>query len=432
MEKPDGEPVEKIWEKVDRVDLVHKLAKLHRPLINLHFNCYGSLYYKGDVNPPYKSTTDFLEQNSQGVDISPFCMGPISQQNFWEEERALVTERRGPYTSALDYMCDVALREQYWIYRHAKPSLTDDFLCGIPTQGKQDDHIEILERYKSLLQYLVPKERLYLHGHLWHPHLSTSNLFVVPSKVTQDGKIQVNITSCINWQGAWVGPAFLQLTVPTLFRIPCAQEALTLPTHFETLDADTCREAKLLYEEAVLHNLFETTALHNIVQLPSLAELRELEYLAQLTWKTGLLPFRETLINVWKQWAENKCPIDFTPVECREHDAAYTSWVENQERASVLSQEFSVGPSGYIAGDQAHFDNVKMRLEKRRREWEAGAKNPEHKRVLELLWPYRDTLSDNPRTHLEVNPEVLRSLHSAAEENESIAKEPQASETAVH
>jgi hypothetical protein len=74
-----------------------------------------------------------------------------------------------------------------------------------------------LEYYKYILPYLVPDDGRYVGGHLWHPDLHAANLFVVPSgPATEDGKIQANITSFIDWQGAWVGPAFLQLTVPVI------------------------------------------------------------------------------------------------------------------------------------------------------------------------------------------------------------------------
>ena len=196
--------------------------------------------------------------------------------------------------SAHEYMVDVAIREQTWIDRYAKPHIHDDFLCGLPLQGKQDDHIEMLEYYKYIVPYLVPEDSRYLHGHLWHPDLHAANLFVVPSgPATEGGKIQANITSCIDWQGAWVGPAFLQLGVPVMFRaLAAGPEALSLPAHFETLDAVTRKEAERFHNEAVLHKLFETLALQDIAQLPALAERRELEDLAQGTWRTGLLPFR--------------------------------------------------------------------------------------------------------------------------------------------
>ena len=206
----------------------------------------------------------------------------------------ILTHHGTPGTSALEYMVDVVKREQTWIDRYAKPHIHDDFLCGLPLQGKQDDHIELLVYYKYILPYLVPEDGRYLGGHLWHSDLHAANLFVVPSgSATEDGKIQVNITSCIDWQGASVGPAFLQLTVPVMFRaLGAAPEALNLPPDFETLDAATRKEAERFHNEAVLRKLFETLVLPDIAQLPALAELRELEDLAQGTWRTGLLPFR--------------------------------------------------------------------------------------------------------------------------------------------
>ncbi|KAF8810649.1 hypothetical protein BYT27DRAFT_7185778 [Phlegmacium glaucopus] len=413
MEKVEGEPLSrKVWETVDHVDLVHKLAQLHRPLLDLRFTHYGSIYYKGDIDASQRSTVDFLETVPEGVDISPFCMGPIARRDFWEDERASMEIDRGPWTSALEYMVDVVVREQTWIDRYVKPHLYDDFLCGLPLQGKQDDHIEVLEYYKYLLPRLVPQNSRYLHGHLWHPDLHSGNLFVIPSDSTaQDGKVQLNITSCIDWQGAWVGPAFLQLTVPEMYRATWPSEALSLPPHFDTLDAATQKEAKRIHNETVLCKLFESLALQDIVHLPALAQRRELEGLAQSTWRTGLLPFREVLINVCKRWNEiapgHKCPIDFTPAECKEHAAAYAYWLKHQARASALYEEFSLAEFGYVAGDQAQFERVRTQLEKQRKEWEASGNTPEERMVKAILWPYRDTLSDNPRSHLKVDISTL-------------------------
>ena len=115
-------------------------------------------------------------------------------------------------------MVDTVVREQTWIDLYAKVHLHDDFLFSLPIRGKQDDHIEALEYYKYFLPYLVPNERRYLHDHLWDPELLAGNVFVNPSGSTgRNGKIQVNIISCLDWQGAWIGPAFLHLAVPTMF-----------------------------------------------------------------------------------------------------------------------------------------------------------------------------------------------------------------------
>jgi len=108
MEKADGVPLAEIWESVDHVDLIHKLVQLHHPLLNLRFTHYGSLYYKDDIDTSHKSTVDFLENVPAGFDISPFCMGPLARRDFWEDERASMTEvERGPCTCVFFSRFDV-------------------------------------------------------------------------------------------------------------------------------------------------------------------------------------------------------------------------------------------------------------------------------------------------------------------------------------
>ena len=92
--------------------------------------------------------------------------------------------------SAHKYMVNVAIQEQTWIDHYAKPHIHDDFLCVLLLQGKQDDHIEMLEYYKYIVLYLVPEDSRYLRGHLWHPDLHAANLLVIPSgHATESGKM---------------------------------------------------------------------------------------------------------------------------------------------------------------------------------------------------------------------------------------------------
>ncbi|KAG6915731.1 hypothetical protein DXG01_010061 [Tephrocybe rancida] len=101
MEKAEGQLLADVWEteSLDREDLFHKLVALHRPLLDLRFNCYGSIYYKQDLDSSsLKSIPDFLELESAppGLDVTPFAVGPSSQRNFWEDERASVDFEHGP------------------------------------------------------------------------------------------------------------------------------------------------------------------------------------------------------------------------------------------------------------------------------------------------------------------------------------------------
>ena len=82
--------------------------------------------------------------------------------------------------------------------------------------------------------------------------------------------------------------------------------------------------------------------------------------------------------------------------------------MKHRERAAALDEEFSLGEFGYVAGDKARFVSVQKLLEKRRKEWEASGKTEEERMVKAVLWPYRDTLSDNPRSHLMLDTKSLR------------------------
>ena len=123
---------------------------------------------------------------------------------------------------------------------------------------------------------------------------------------------------------------------------------------------------------------------------------------------TNIILLRELLIRVWKQWDKvapgHECPINFTPAECEEHAQAHAYLKEHLGHEYSLRTEFSLGEFGYVAGDRTRFVAVQRQLEARRKEWIASGQTPEGRMVKEILWPYRDTLSDNPRTHLKHEP----------------------------
>lgn len=100
MEKAGGVPLAKVWDEVDRVDLVGNLVKMLEPLVRLRFKHYGSVYYRGDVDASLNPVVEeFVQDAPSGVDLGDFCIGPISRREFWEDERAAIAkEERGPCT----------------------------------------------------------------------------------------------------------------------------------------------------------------------------------------------------------------------------------------------------------------------------------------------------------------------------------------------
>ncbi|KAF9475592.1 hypothetical protein BDN70DRAFT_883544 [Pholiota conissans] len=134
MEKAEGTSLDEFSHNSLGTDFAGKLADILRPLVDVRFKCYGSLYYKDDLDVSER-IDDFLVDVPQGVDTSPFGVGPMTRTDFRDEERASMDNvYRGPWTSALQYQMDTVHREQRWIADFAKPRLNDSFLCVLPHQ----------------------------------------------------------------------------------------------------------------------------------------------------------------------------------------------------------------------------------------------------------------------------------------------------------
>ncbi|KAF9475593.1 hypothetical protein BDN70DRAFT_955270 [Pholiota conissans] len=419
MEKAVGRPLHEIVAErgvVDIEDLGRKVARMLRPLVETRFNCYGSLFYKEDLDVSER-IDDFLANAPAGVDTSPFCVGPIVRRDFWEDERALMRNvYRGPWTSALDFARDTATREERWIERFAKPHFEDNFLCGHHLQGKQDDHILLLEDYKKLLPYIIPKDLRHLYGHLWHPRLSANTLFVVPSSASAatepGGKVQVDITSCITWPGASIEPAFRQLTTPSVCRSLNAPRELFPLSQAQSLDMYESTEYEKLRaaeEEKERREMFERIAFAGLgideEHLPGLMLRQEMDVMARGTWRTGLLPFRKALIEVANNFHTiapgEECPISFTADQIGAQALAYKAWEMHKDCAATVARKLGVEESGYVRGGAAqpeYFEHVQKEATRWRDMFLSNVKDEKKRWVAQFYWPFRDTIEDDPRT----------------------------------
>lgn len=134
-----------------------------------------------------------------------YVVGPTVAREFWEDERAQMTLDRGPCkcgcasifssnpnegTSATAYVQAIAHREVQWIEQYSKteyspvPSLTSD------AQTCPGAHIDLLQKYLSVVNKLLPTEKDLLLPTLWHCDLHKGNVFVHEGQVS----------SIIDWQ----------------------------------------------------------------------------------------------------------------------------------------------------------------------------------------------------------------------------------------
>ncbi|KIJ60544.1 hypothetical protein HYDPIDRAFT_98464, partial [Hydnomerulius pinastri MD-312] len=407
MEKASGCLLSDVWSGLPRGErgmFAKTLGECKRRLLELEFTHYGSLYYKNDVPPSLRAPT-LLQGISPNDELnSEFCIGPIARRDFWEAERETMDIDRGPWQTAEDYMRAVACREQEWISRFGTPHILDDPNRVLPGQGNREDHVTLLSEYTTLVPILIPPHREQTRPVMWHPDLHASNVFV--KQCEGQGKISpatpLAVSSIIDWQGVWIGPAFLQMKVPPLYRmdgVPPGRQLPVLPENFDRLSEGEKEEVEERRKRRIHHKLFELAAFPlPIFDMKAREERIFLEDLAQVTWPYGIIPFRMALYRIYQHWEDivtgSTCPIQYTAEEQDDLDAHHTMWLQHQELLEDLDREFDLGECGYVKGDRNQFEKIRAGLQQKKLEYVAQGTDEETARVRSLLWPYRDTLQD--------------------------------------
>ncbi|KAH7930175.1 hypothetical protein BV22DRAFT_1028686 [Leucogyrophana mollusca] len=421
MEKASGCLLSDVWGNLPRAErgvFAKTLGECERRLLELKFTHYGSLYYKDDIPASLRAPT-LLEGISPDHELnSIFCIGPIARRDFWEAERGSMSIDRGPWCTAEDYMTAVARREQEWISSFGTPHFLDDPNRILPGQGNRDDHVAVLSLYTTLVPIITPPLHEQVRPVMWHPDLHASNIFVKHSKELSKNSpaLPLAVSSIIDWQGTWIGPAFLQLQVPPLYRmdgVPPGRQLPALPENFEDLGEREKAEAEDNRQRRLHHKLFEAAAYPPpILNMGAHQQRAYLEDLAQVTWKYGLIPFRMALWNVYDHWEDiisgGPCPVEYSSEDLDELRARHEMWLQHHELVEDTDREFGLGEFGHVKGDRGQFEKVKLAVERKKQEYIEGGNDDEAKTVRPLVWPYRDTLRDRD----VIPPLVLQSART--------------------
>ena len=133
-----------------------------------------------------------------------------------------------------------------------------------PGQGDPEEHISWLSTYESFTLMLLSDSHDGNRPFLWHSNLHASNIFVQP---VEEGKtlaaIPLLVSSIIDWQGAWIGPALLQMKVPPLYHMDDVPPGSQLPDLRDNIDSlsDSEKEKEIMVHQRRLHHkLFENSA----------------------------------------------------------------------------------------------------------------------------------------------------------------------------
>ncbi|OJK00903.1 hypothetical protein ASPACDRAFT_1887630 [Aspergillus aculeatus ATCC 16872] len=173
------------------------LVGIERKLVNAKFTLHGSLYYRDTFSCREKRTAALETADQERR--SEFVFGPTTQRSFWgDDERGLEMDK-GP---------SIAKREISRIRTAHGRSSNVTTPVG-KTRRSRDAHIQLLERFLTVLPYILPPEEI-LTPVLLHSDLHHHNIFVDLSDPT-------NISSIIDWQTVYTVPMFMQARYPSMF-----------------------------------------------------------------------------------------------------------------------------------------------------------------------------------------------------------------------
>lgn len=195
----------------------------------------------------------------------------------------------------MEYASSVGCREIKWIKKCAIPKASGDITLVSTAQNNPKAHIDLLEKYLSVVPCLMDINPQLKRATLWHSDLHSSNFFIENNA----------ITAVIDWQGSWTGPPLLQAQPSPLIDHQ-GSILLKRPDNFDDLDPQEQVEIKRQISKSTLLQLY---LMETERRNPSLAAAFNLDHgktrrlaieLAGNTWDDEILSFRESLINVQK------------------------------------------------------------------------------------------------------------------------------------
>ncbi|KAL6704899.1 Phosphotransferase enzyme [Coniothyrium glycines] len=330
MEEARGSQLHKVWQDLPlrtKADVVSEFVEIEKRLLSVSFDRLGSLYFKDSgiagcepavVREGVSDCVDHIE--------ATYCIGPITRREFWEKERKEM-HHHGPWTSCVDYLDSIAQREIDWINRYAKPHEQDNMTWQYvhPEQNSSKAHTHLLQKFRSAVPYIVPRDPQLVSPRLWHPDFHA---------------------------GAWTAPAIIGANPPLVLDYG-VDMLMKLPENFKSLDDATKDELRYQVSQSILIHKYEATTaeknplMHKVIRHPHGQTLKQLEAFAGSTWDNCLYPFQDCLINVEREWDhfgnDEPCPYQFSREELRRHD----------DEADVFnkSQEFWQGLRGVLTDE---------------------------------------------------------------------------------
>ncbi|KAH7386943.1 kinase-like domain-containing protein [Phaeosphaeria sp. MPI-PUGE-AT-0046c] len=381
MEEAKGVQLSSIWNNLeidDQAIILKSLMEIDAKFLAISLDRFGAIFYAKDM--PNYDPAEIRGQVSAAVkkDVRRrFVVGPTVEREFWEDERTQIALDRGPWTSASAYVEAIAQREIQWLERCAKAKVPPVPLPTSDAQKSPKAHIELLQKYLGVVGKLLPREEDLLLPTLWHRDLHRGNVFVHEGQVS----------SIIDWQSVWVGPRNLRARIPQL--VDYNGEIQTkLPENFKDLESEEKNQVREAVCRSILLHIYETStakrnpSLYKVMRYPNGKTLEQLIEFAHNPWDGDILPFREVLIRIQRDWhlidETSSCPYHFSSeeiaqhridgkgfnenadfwdnLEGRVHRSGYTSHADFQDAAAYFSELRRVGLETLVGDERKTFE----------------------------------------------------------------------------
>ncbi|KAJ7471862.1 hypothetical protein FB451DRAFT_1351741 [Mycena latifolia] len=396
MESAPGVQLSTIWSSLgvrDKKNIVNSLIATEQRLLEAQFSHYGSLYYKSDVPLASQAPQFFADRFREDSATAKFCIGPIADRTFYEDERASMPLDRGPWKNCGDYLRAIASREEAWIASYAKPHIHDDPFRAVVGPQLQDEHLSVLAQYHSVVPALVPTDEKALSSILWHPDLNVGN--------REDYKV----VSIIDWQGAWAGPAYLQMNTPAFVEytgldaslIPSGLAFPELPPGYNDMSPEQRATAQRHHKAKMLQKLYEIKQLVPYRDGLARRSTRALPVRsAGRTWKDGILPLKLALLNVAAVWPElstpnEPCPLRITRADVDNLGVQRERYVEWHAFLDDLRRTFGMRLHGWVSTGE--YGKKRKLLDETMGVLDEGLrKEMENALPGGGWWPFRDTM----------------------------------------
>jgi len=407
MEKVEGKELDNSWYDMtmsDRMAVMEKIVHVEKKLFDIQFPVYGSLYFKGLLDPKIR-TVPLSNSDDR------FCIGPSTEYLWWYQLRNELEVNHGPCKFSLfrescvnrlthlgqwteEVLKAVGERESEWLKkfgtsRYPREPMYRPFYDRQMVDPKiQEDS---LKKYLSMVPRLAPKSTDLHSPTIRHPDLSPSNIFIDESG---------SITGIIDWQHTTILPLFLHAKIPKHFQNWGDDDSENfrppkLPPNFAELSEAEREKVQEVYRRRQVHYFYlGFTSRNNKSHFDAMTEYsivsrNKLYDIAGRPWEGDITSLKAELIRFMAQLLPSvhvaKWYSDGEIKTCLDVD-------EKQKEVDVGMQQLrdyiGINIEGWTSREA--FAEAKARAKDLKQQLLEDAETEEDRTEINTLWPFQD------------------------------------------